>query len=249
RPIDGLAVYNGDACTHDGGRFYTRRLRTLKYEQLFPAHGKKARQHRAAAPLLQRCKLQTYFTGKGWIRYFAVMKDTDRGTDTTASITALKSDLLQDLEQDIRRAEEDLEEQARVVQDFGDSRSARAPWLKTLDFPGHLRGLKDDAIKVSYTLSPKRVLDGDVDENDDAEHPDLVWILNAAEAMLQDAYELCSDTSPGWRMIQQRANMLNEFYAGGSGNSAGFRCFNNASTLPSYFANIKQLLIYFFRVV
>ncbi len=67
--------------------------------------------------------------------------------------------------------------------------------------------------------------------------------------MLREAYELCSDTSPGRRMTQQRANILNEFYSGASGRSVGFRPFKNESTLRIYFSRTKQLLAYFFRVV
>ena len=50
-------------------------------------------------------------------------------------------------------------------------------------------------------------------------------------------------------MTQQRANILNEFYAGASGKADGFRYFKNASTLVTYFTTIKQLLVYYYRVV
>jgi hypothetical protein len=50
-------------------------------------------------------------------------------------------------------------------------------------------------------------------------------------------------------MTQQRANILNEFYAGASGKADGFRCFKNASTLVNYFTTMKQLLVYYYRVV
>jgi hypothetical protein len=36
-------------------------------------------------------------------------------------------------------------------------------------------------------------------------------------------------------MTQQRANILNEFYAGASGKTAGFRYRKNASMLVKYF--------------
>lgn len=99
-------------------------------------------------------------------------------------------------------------------------------------------------------MPPKRVLNGDVDENDKADvDSNLVCILNAAKAILRDAYKMCSDISPSRKIAQQRANILNAFYAGASGKSAGFRYFKNISTLRLYFAKIKQLLAYFYRVV
>lgn len=51
RPIDGLAIYSGWACTYNSCGFYTRRLQILKYEYLSSVYGKKVRQYRAAAPL------------------------------------------------------------------------------------------------------------------------------------------------------------------------------------------------------
>jgi hypothetical protein len=50
-------------------------------------------------------------------------------------------------------------------------------------------------------------------------------------------------------MTQQRANILNEFYAGALDKADGFRYFKNMSTLVTYFTTIKQLLIYHYRVV
>ena len=50
-------------------------------------------------------------------------------------------------------------------------------------------------------------------------------------------------------MTQQRANILNEFYAGASGTADGFRYFKNASSLVTYFTTMKRLLVYYYRVV
>lgn len=50
-------------------------------------------------------------------------------------------------------------------------------------------------------------------------------------------------------MTQQRANILNEFYAGASGRADGFRYYKNPSTLVKYFTTFKQLLVYYYRVV
>lgn len=160
-----------------------------------------------------------------------------------------EEELFRRLEEDVSKARDDADSKGMIVQDFTDSKSSRVPWLTRLGFPAHLKGLRDDEIRSSYTLPPKRVLDGCGDDTDSNTDPDLIRILVAAEAMLRDAYELCSDTSPDRRMTQQRANILNEFYSGASGRSDGFRYFKNPSTLRSYFAKAKQLLVYFYNVV
>lgn len=90
------------------------------------------------------------------------MEEEEEGVGAGAALTAPEKELFQKLEEDACKAEDDAEEQARVVQDFEGSKSARVPWLGTLGFPAHLRGLKDDEIKASYALPPKRVLDGDI---------------------------------------------------------------------------------------
>ncbi|OBT81161.1 hypothetical protein VE02_10169, partial [Pseudogymnoascus sp. 03VT05] len=140
----------------------------------------------------------------------------------------------------------DIEEQASIVHDFADSRSERVPWLERVEFPSHTAKLKEEEIWCSYKLLPKREVDAGAEGATD---PNLVRILGAAEAMLRDAYKLCSDTSPERKMTQQRANILNEFYAGASGTADGFRHFKNPSTLVTYFTTMKQLLVYYYRVV
>ncbi|KAH9204426.1 hypothetical protein DL95DRAFT_247775, partial [Leptodontidium sp. 2 PMI_412] len=155
--------------------------------------------------------------------------------------------LFEKLEQDYGSVKCDLVEQATIVQDIGDSRSERVPWLHDLThFPSHMITLKDEEIWSSYKLPPKKELDAGSGNEED---PNLVRILVAAEAVLRDAYRLCSDTSPDRKMTQQRANILNEFYAGASGKADGFRYYKNASTLVTYFTTMKQLLVYYYRVV
>ncbi|KFZ15852.1 hypothetical protein V501_02516 [Pseudogymnoascus sp. VKM F-4519 (FW-2642)] len=150
------------------------------------------------------------------------------------------------LEKDYQHVNRDIEEQASIVHDFADSRSERVPWLKRVEFPLHTAMLKDEEIWSSYKLLLKKEVDGGAEGATD---PNLVRILAAAEAMLRDAYKLCSDTSLGWKMTQQRANILNEFYARALGKADGFRHFKNPSTLVMYFTTIKQLLVYYYCVV
>ncbi|KFY17364.1 hypothetical protein V492_00725 [Pseudogymnoascus sp. VKM F-4246] len=140
--------------------------------------------------------------------------------------TALFTKLEEDYQEGVRR---DIEEQASTVHDFADSRSERVPWLERVEFPSHTATLKDEEIWGLYKLPPKKEVEGGAEGATD---PDLARILAAAEAMLRDAYELCSDTSPGRKMTQQQANILNEFYARASGKADGFRHFKNPSTLP-----------------
>ncbi|KAE9362530.1 hypothetical protein N431DRAFT_475920 [Stipitochalara longipes BDJ] len=184
--------------------------------------------------------------------YFVVTDDKEKGgmpeqaSDSVLS-TQPEKELFEKLEKDYKDVKCDLEEQATIVQDIGDSRSERVPWLHDLTgFPYHLTTLKDEEIWSSYKLPPKKELDAG---SENAEDPILVRILVAAEAVLRDAYRLCSDTSPDRKMTQQRANILNEFYAGASGKADGFRYFKNASTLVTYFTTMKQLLVYYYRVV
>ncbi|KFZ22884.1 hypothetical protein V502_02629, partial [Pseudogymnoascus sp. VKM F-4520 (FW-2644)] len=99
---------------------------------------------------------------------------------------------------------------------------------------------KRELINVWKQLpTPPKEEEGD----EEAANHDLARILRAAEAVLRDAYALYSDTSPERKMTQQRANILNEFYAGASGRSDGFRYYKNPSTLAKYFATFKQLLV------
>jgi hypothetical protein len=117
-----------------------------------------------------------------------------------------------------------------------------------------MASLEDDEIKDSFKLPRKTAKasknkDKDKDKDKDDGDRDLRRILDAAEAVFQDAYKLCSDTSPHRKMTQQRANILNKFYAGASDRSDGFRYYKNASTLAIYLRTWKQLLTYYYQVV
>ncbi|OBT71217.1 hypothetical protein VF21_09869 [Pseudogymnoascus sp. 05NY08] len=183
---------------------------------------------------LPKMKEHTYFAGKGLIDYFVVVVDSNKKEEGKANTGELLAPLEREEKALFTRLEEDYqegvkgdaEEQASIVHDFADSR--------------------DDEIRSSYKLLPKKEVEGGAEGATD---PDLARILAAAEAMLRDAYKLCSDTSPGRRMTQQRASILNEFYAGASGKADGFRHFKNPSTLVTYFTTMKQLLVYYYRVV
>ena len=156
------------------------------------------------------------------------------------------------LEGDMTAAALQLADQGEhgVAKDF-DLKTSRVPWLERTGFPSHLAGLSDKEVKSSYRLPNKGTAgvcsSGGVD--DDNVECNLLRIDSAAVSVLQDAYKLCSDTSPERKMTQQRANILSEFYAGASGRSAGFRYYKDPSTLNKYFGTFRQLLAYYFRVV
>jgi hypothetical protein len=237
--INGLEAYDGYRCLRSSCSYYTRLL--SKMHAHVPSHGKKAKEHMSTA-LWEECTLQTFFTGKGRIDYFVVVPKKDNQMVATPRTEGERA-LFKRLEKDYKGVRDDIEEQASIVHDFGDSRSARVPWLERTAFPSHLARLKDEEIKSSYKLPPRKEVDAD------AKDADLVRILAAAEAVLRDAYQLCSDTSPNRKMTQQRANILNEFYAGASGKADGFRYYKNESSLVKYFTAFKQLLVYYYRVV
>lgn len=73
-------------------------------------------------------------------------------------------------------------------------------------------------------------------------------LLNTAEGMLKDAYKLYYNRSPGRKITQQQARILNKFYSRATGKAQGFRLFKNALILASYFRKIEELLTYYYRV-
>jgi hypothetical protein len=148
------------------------------------------------------------------------------------------------IEADYKKVREEIAKEASIVHDFEDSRSAWVPWLEKLAFPFHLKDLLDAEIYSSYKLPSDREL-----EEGGVADPVLARIINATKSLLQEAYELYSDTSPDRKMTHQRTCILNEFYAGASGKSDVFRCHKMASSLVQYFNTWTQLIVYYYRVV
>jgi hypothetical protein len=254
QPIEHLRVYDGFRCLSPECDYSTCRLQMMR--EHVAVHGVKAKEHKIN-PLWEACTLQTYFVGKGRIDYFIVGENGSRGdklinSELTTPLRKIEEDLFASLEADYQGVKDDIAQEAGVVRDFGDSRSARVPWLERTGFPSHLSGLRDEEIRSSYQLPRRRAAAGGGgaeaadDDDDDA---DLARIADAAEAVLRDAYALCSDTSPDRKMTQQRANILSEFYAGASGRADGFRYYKNPSTLVKYFTTFKRLLAYYYHIV
>lgn len=245
-PIDHLKLYNGYRCLLCKGLgFFTIHLPRMRDHM--PLHNRKAKEH-GAVLLWEECLLQTYFTGKGRIDYFVVIDDSKNsgapvGPGTMTTRDARESELFEKMEKEYLNVTEEVRKEANVVHDFGNSRSARIPWLERTGFPNHLAGLMDDEVKGSYRIPPRE--SGDTDFDTAA----ILQITSAADEVLRDAYALCSDTSPHRKMTQQRANILNKFYDGGVGRGKGFRYYKNQSTLAKYFTTFKRLLAYYYRVV
>jgi len=212
-------------------------------------HGKKAKEH-DKEPLWEKCLLQSYFTTRSRVNYFVVIekgtKDIVGQFITNPVLSQPETDLFIKLEKDYKNVKGDIEEQANIVHNFEDSKFERMPWLETTRFPSHMARLRDEEIRGSYKLPPKKELDWNAQG---AVNADLIRILVAAESMLRNAYQLCSDSSAERKMTQQRANILNKFYTGALGRVNGFRYFKNSFTLIKYFTAIKQLLVYYYRVI
>lgn len=284
--IIGLSVYAGYLCKCDSEKcdFATRRLATM--HDHMPSHGRTASQHNEESPLWEACSLQTYFTAKGRIDYFTVKGEDSRrrngimlptpprvGTTqpvqcTGAPPSSPETQLFEVLRQDVKQAARDLDDKAAVVEDIGDERADREPWLVYTGFPAHLRGLSDGEIKSSFNL-PKKVnillrgepgmrshaISGDdkvtAPEVGGQEEEDLQRILETADRLFRSAYKLVADRSLNRKMTHQRAQRLSDFAwgAGKKGKDTAFRPFKNESTLTTYFRRMKELLVYFYRVV
>jgi len=246
--IKDLAMYDGFYCCYPQCRNRTRDLHKMKKHQPL-IHKMSASEHKKT-PLWGKCKLQTYFTGKGLIDYFLVHDTTPIPRTSTAAasdstpLTQGERVLFEKAEADVRKVKEEMAEEAGIVHDFEDLRSSIVPWLQKLAFPFHLKDLKDSEIRSAIKLPSAKELG-----KDSFGDPILARIINATKSLLQDAYELCSDASPDRKMTHQRACILNEFYAGASGKSAAFRYHKLGSSLVAYFNTWTQLVIYYYRVV
>jgi len=245
--LPNLASYPGLQCLQPGCSFKTRQLTAIR-GHVVTAHQIKAASHCPRQPLWRTCQLQTYFTGKGRIDYFEVASPSQASQASQAQLKApplalAEQALFASLEHSASTIEQDITEQAGIVRDLNASRTERVPWLEKTGFPSYLAGLQDSQIKSAYKLPPK---DPAKATNSDR---DLARILAAVQALLSQAYQLCSKTSPDCKMTQQRANILNEFYTGASGQAGGFRYRKEPSTLTDYFRVWQQLLAYYWRVV
>ena len=156
--IEFLAYYDNLRCLQPGCQYCTRNSRKMK-KHVASIHKIKATEHRRS-PLWDACKLQTYFTGHGRLNYFVVIEmpsQSSRSKLDSARLTKTEEELFAKLEKDYDDVKVDIEEQASIVHDVGDSRSERVPWLHDLTgFPYHMYTLKDEGIWSSYKLLPKK---------------------------------------------------------------------------------------------
>jgi hypothetical protein len=198
--IGHLASYDGVYYLQPQCSYSTRLLPKMK-KHWAACHKIKARSHESSQSW-KECKLQMYFTAKGRINYFVVV-DREKGrvskqAGNSVPLTQPEKELFEKLEKNYKDMKCDLEEQVTIVQDIGDSRSERVPWLHDVTgFPYHMPILKDKEIWSSYKLLPKKELNtGSKDTKD----PNIVRILVIAKAVLRDAYRLYSNTLPDRKM-------------------------------------------------
>lgn len=101
--------------------------------------------------------LQTYFTAGSHIDYFVVVEETDKEEgkvlDTSKVLpTDPERACFGKLEEDYLKTKDNITKQARIVQDFGDSRLARVSWLEHTDFLFYLGQLKNEEVLSLYKL-------------------------------------------------------------------------------------------------
>lgn len=276
--IPNLKVYLGYICMCDPERcdFVTTNPQAI-WDHM-PRHGKTASQHQPnGIRLWQVVLLQTYFTAKGKIDYFVVVEDDNASNQSLITPTrpllegdyhgprpcSADQELLDSLKKDLKQASRDVDEKAAKVEIISEARGDRKRWLVQLGFAPHLHGLRDAEIWTSYKLPKKRNMmsivkadnntaDGDIYvEKQDSEEEKLETILGAVDILLRKAYDLVADRSLERKMTRQRAQQLSNFASGSGkkGRDIAFRCFKNESTLTSYFRKIKELLVFYYRVV
>ncbi|KAG8404899.1 hypothetical protein J3459_022353 [Metarhizium acridum] len=229
-----------------------------------PRHGKRASQHCKLSPLWEACVLQTYFTAKGRIDYFTVHQSNERQDGSPGPSTRLRGERkgrgsmdqpLQYIGPPLSAAEErlfeglkgDLQVAARDLEDM-----AATIW-SSYKLPKKENILLYDRPRVEEGI---RTLGAGYENNDNAgdeqdEECDLRRILAAADALFRSAYMWVSDRSPTQKMTQQRAQILSDFAwgVGKKGKDTAFRRFKNPSSLTDYFRTMKQLLVYYYRVI
>ena len=142
RPIKHLVSYNSFYYLQLGCDFsihYYLRIR----EYISTVYEIKVKEYEKS--LLQKeYKLQTYFTRKGLIDYFIVIEGPSQSSRSKLDSTILiktKKELFIKLEKDYEDTKGDIEEQASIVYNFGDSRSERVLQLERIDYLSHLASL------------------------------------------------------------------------------------------------------------
>ncbi|KAL7916966.1 hypothetical protein ACQKWADRAFT_327468 [Trichoderma austrokoningii] len=90
------------------------------------------------------------------------------------------------------------------------------------------------------------------EEEGEDDDDDLERLLAATEAFFRSAYRLVADRSPDRKITRQREQTLGDFAWGCGGNKGKdtpFRSFKTPSALTGYFTRMKELLVYYYRVV
>lgn len=182
------------------------------------------------------CVCQWFFKVGRWQRYFEVVADQAGGTKETSQ--QCQRAFFRAQEEDVKRAEGDAAEEANRVQGFDDYRSTVVPWLRETGIVDHLRGLKKDEIRASFTL-PANGDDGY-----------LRKIVDVNEMLLRTAHRSCFDGPDGLLTWPCRV-VLSRFQSSQvetMGSTRAFDPYKEPGTLKSYFRVAHQALVYFDRV-
>jgi hypothetical protein len=106
-------------------------------------------------------------------------------------LTEGKKTCFKKIKEDYKKVKEEIVTEAGIVHNFEDSQSVWVSWLERTGFPFHLKDLLDAEIYSYYKLPSDYEL-----EKGGVGDPVLVHIIITTKSLLQEAYKLCSDTSP-----------------------------------------------------
>ncbi|PWN39823.1 P-loop containing nucleoside triphosphate hydrolase protein, partial [Ceraceosorus guamensis] len=233
--IKELAVHDGYQCTFG----CTDAFRTLDKVKLHIAHAHSSESARSAdAPLWRRCTVQTFYSDKQAVRYFAVALPPTPGPTQSQHVPLAEEAFFDALQADKQEAERDAQEHAQRIHGFGAHHSGAVPWLQNTGIEKHVCGLHKQEIQASFALPTSKT------------EAQLERILVALEWVLRDTHTQCiSEWSS--KLTWQRKLALSHFRTvevAGTVHRA-WDPIKMPDTLTDYIRHWKQLIAYYFRIV
>ncbi|KAM0271094.1 hypothetical protein ACHAQH_009227 [Verticillium albo-atrum] len=250
--IPGLRIHDGFRCLRcePGSAFLTRDLPGM-HRHISKQHQEKPSAHKMKQRPVpwEACKLQTFFSEPGAIRYFVVRvggeagQAADAGEGGASDLDAGEASFFRSLDDDAKAADEDAKAGARVVEGFDGHRSAVVPWLGRIGIADHLRGLDKGEIQAAFAVPRK----GD---DISSEEPELGAILDGMDEVLTETHRWCFD-GPECRLTWPRQLALSRFRTSDSvtHKMRGFDPKKARSTVNTNFLYWKQLLSFYFHVI
>ncbi|PNH26390.1 hypothetical protein BJF96_g10316 [Verticillium dahliae] len=228
--IPGLRTHDGFRCLRceSGGAFLTRDLPGM-HRHISKQHQEKPSAHKMKQRPVpwEACKLQTFFSEPGAIRYFVVRvggntdQTVDAGEGRESDLDAGEASFFRSLDDDAKAADEDAKAGARVVE-----------------------GLRRKGeIQAAFAVPRK----GD---DISSEEPELGAILDGMEEVLTETHRWCFD-GPECRLTWPRQLALSRFRTSDSVTQK-MRAFDPKkarSTVNTNFLYWKQLLSFYFHVI